>query len=226
MAAAPRYQVNYVGQERQPVLVIDQFLPQAERLVDYCAGKLAFNQSDSFYPGLRMPAPPEYDKFIAYQLRQFITDVFSTSIEKIRGARSVYSMVTTRPQALALQQCMPHCDAYNEFNLACVHYLCGPQQGGTSLYRHNSTGFESVNQERERTYMEALNKDVQRHSVARAYINSSTDIFTRTASYEAAFNRIVVYPGYVLHSGNIASSFAFDPNPRTGRLTLNTFFYF
>lgn len=226
MSAAFRYQVHHVGQERQPVLVVDQFLPQAERLVDYCASKLAFDRSDSFYPGLRMPAPPDYDKFIAYQLRHLIGDVFSTAIEKIRGARSVYSMVTTRPENLLPEQCMPHCDAYNEFNLACVHYLCGEQQGGTSLYRHISTGYESVNQARSSQYLAALDEDMRRYPVARGYINASSDIFARTVSYEAAFNRIVIYQGYVLHSGNIARDFSFDPNPRSGRLTLNTFFYF
>lgn len=45
--AAPtfQYQVEYVGQDRQPVLIIDNAFQQAEKLVDYCVANLAFHQA-------------------------------------------------------------------------------------------------------------------------------------------------------------------------------------
>ena len=226
--AAPtfQYQVEYVGQDRQPVLIIDNAFQQAEKLVDYCVANLAFHQADSFYPGIRMPGPANYDKFLARQLGVLMHQVFGTPIEKIRGARSVYSMVVTPPEALALTQRVPHSDSLSEQNLACVHYLCESRQGGTSLYRHRSTGYENINEQRYETYQAALTADMKRYGTPAGYINGSTEIFERTASYEARFNRLVMYRGFNLHSGNIAPDFAFDANPRSGRLTLNTFYFF
>jgi hypothetical protein len=40
------------------------------------------------------------------------------------------------------------------------------------------------------------------------------------------FNRLLIYRGASLRSGNIGPGFAFDANPRTGRLTLNLFLRF
>lgn len=220
------YRVDYVGRERQPVLIIDNVFQQAEKLVDYCIGNLNFHNADSFYPGIRMSGPQGYDKFLAVQLRPLIQRVFGMPIDRIRGARSVYSMVVTPPEKLGLFQRIPHCDSADENTLACVHYLCSPEHGGTSLYRHVSTGFENVNAQRQDAYRNALQADLERQGMPSGYINGSTPIFERTASYEAAFNRLVMYRGFNFHSGNIAADFPFDSNPGTGRLTLNTFYYF
>ena len=45
------------------------------------------------------------------------------------------------------------------------------------------------------------------------------------ANVDAMFNRMIIYPSNILHSGNIAADFNFDQNPATGRLTLNSFIY-
>lgn len=224
--ASFHYRVDYVGMDRQPVLIIDNAFQQAEKLVDYCTDHLSFHHADSFYPGIRMAGPKGYDKFLAVQLRPLIQHVFSTPIERIRGAKSVYSMVLTPPAELGLLQRIPHCDSNDENTLACVHYLCGKEHGGTSLYRHVSTGFENVNAQRQDAYQHALHSDLERYGTPSGYINGSTPVFERTASYDAAFNRLVMYRGFNLHSGNIAADFSFDANPKTGRLTLNTFYYF
>jgi hypothetical protein len=55
------------------------------------------------------------------------------------------------------------------------------------------------------------------------YINGDNQYYEQIGSYDAKFNRIVMYRGNVLHSANIAPDFNFDPNPRTGRLTLTSF---
>jgi len=51
-------------------------------------------------------------------------------------------------------------------------------------------------------------------------------MFERTVSFAAAFNRVIVYRSINLHSADIGPAFAFDGNPRCGRLTANTFFYY
>lgn len=51
-------------------------------------------------------------------------------------------------------------------------------------------------------------------------------MFERTLSLEAAFNRVLIYRSINLHSADIGPAFGFDANPKTGRLTANTFFYY
>jgi hypothetical protein len=54
-------------------------------------------------------------------------------------------------------------------------------------------------------------------------VEGDSELFERVAKYEAAFNRALIYRGNMLHSVNVPPGFVPDPNPRTGRLTLNTF---
>jgi len=55
------------------------------------------------------------------------------------------------------------------------------------------------------------------------YVNGSTALFEQIAAYDAVFNRALVYRGTSLHSGSLPPDFVPDANPRTGRLTVNTF---
>jgi hypothetical protein len=65
---------------------------------------------------------------------------------------------------------------------------------------------------------------VAEHGVPPAgFVNASTPLFEQLASYDAVFNRALVYRGTSLHSGSIPADFVPDSDPRTGRLTLNTF---
>lgn len=43
---------------------------------------------------------------------------------------------------------------------------------------------------------------------------------------QAEFNRMVIYKGSMLHAPYIDTAVSIDPNPKTGRLTVNTFYDF
>ena len=74
------------------------------------------------------------------------------------------------------------------------------------------------------SYIRAVNTEVRAKGVPPPrYVDGDTELFERTARYEAAFNRALIYRGSMLHSVNVPADFVPDPNPRTGRLTLNTF---
>ena len=51
-------------------------------------------------------------------------------------------------------------------------------------------------------------------------------MFERTQTFAAVFNRVLIYRSINLHSADIGPAFAFDADPRRGRLTANTFFYY
>lgn len=217
------YKVDFVGDERSPVLVVDNFLSVPEQLVDYCIANSQFNSTDAFYPGVRSPAPGEYIQALYQHLHEIIYSTFSLKGPMVKTVQSDFSMVVTPPAQLKTIQCMPHFDSLNEYELAAVHYLCDSTLGGTSLYRHRSTGYESVDQSRFPHYSTTLKNELLSCSYPQTYMNGDNDLFERVMSYEAAYNRIIVYPCNCLHSGNIASDFSFDRNPRQGRLTVNTF---
>ena len=217
------YRVDRVGSERQPVLVIDNFLSDPDSLIEFCARYIKLNRVDALYPGLRASAPEGYIQLIHYYLRDIIHSTFDIDDSMVKHVKADYSMVLTPPEQLKLPQCMPHYDSLITTELAAVHYLCGSEHGGTSLYRHRSTGFEYIDEARTDIYAEQLIRDLESAAYPKAYMNGSNHLFAQIASYEAVFNRIIIYRCTSLHSGNIAPDFSFEQNPRAGRLTINTF---
>jgi hypothetical protein len=216
-----------IGAQREPVLVVDNFLSSPELLID-CAADAAFDAvSDAFYPGSRTPVPPIYCFALRAFLGSLIGEAFGLSAGAITGELGHFSLVTTPPQKLQLVQRMPHFDNTNPKQLALLHYLCGQEHGGTSFYRHRHTGFEYIDESRVSAYRNALTADLAARGAPPAkYICGDDPLFERTASFNAEFNRVIIYRSINLHSADIGPKFSFDAGPRTGRLTANTFFYF
>jgi hypothetical protein len=219
------YKFYLVGRDQTPLLVIDNFIRDAHVLVDFCKANTNFSKVDNFYPGLRMAAPDTYIRAVNYYLVELLNNIFGLSQDKIAGGKSLYSMVVTPPDQLEINQCLPHIDSYLSGDLACVHYLCGKEKGGTSLYRHKKTGYEKITSETIEHYKQSVVDEGALRFERKSYMNGSNNYFEQIATVDAMFNRMVVYPSNVLHSGNIAADFNFDPDPATGRLTLNSFIY-
>ena len=76
----------------------------------------------------------------------------------------------------------------------------------------------------EEQYIRTVNAEVRASGMPPAqYVEGDSPLFERIASYQAAFNRMLIYRGSMLHSVNVPADFVPDTNPRTGRLTVNTF---
>jgi Family of unknown function (DUF6445) len=105
-----------------------------------------------------------------------------------------------------------------------LHYLCQPGDGGTAFYRHRTTGFETISASRLPDYSEFLEAEIARCGAPQAdYPRGDTPLFEQTYRVTAAFNRLVIYRGWTLHSGQIPDGHPLPADPRTGRLTINTF---
>lgn len=219
------YKAYLVGKEKTPLIVIDNFVKEPQLLIQFCIDTNRFNKADSFYPGLRMPGPELYIHAIHHYLGALIESTFGLKKDNWQGGRSVYSMVLTPPEAMNALQCIPHVDSFVRNDLACVHYLCDSTKGGTSLYRHKSTGFEIIDEQRDEHYNHVAMAEGVLDITPKSYMNGSNVFFEQIASVDAQFNRMVIYPTTALHSGNIAPDFNFDPNPSSGRLTLNSFIF-
>ena len=60
--------------------------------------------------------------------------------------------------------------------------------------------------------------------IARGYMCDSNDWFQKVLEVEPRWNRMVAYPGTVMHSGDIRAPQLLSGDPRRGRLTINGFF--
>ena len=219
---APTVRIDYIGEERQPVIVIDDFVadPMALRAE---AEALSYSVMGAFYPGIRAPVPEQtIDQFMA-PIVDLIAETFG-----FRGCVSLlnaaYSIVTTPPAQLAPIQRLPHYDGLDAERIALLHYLSPAAQGGTAFYRHRSTGYETVSQPRYARFAAALEADVARHGLPPpSYIAGDTPIYEQIARYDAKVNRALIYRGYSLHCGVLPPNQPLSADPRFGRLTVNTF---
>jgi hypothetical protein len=215
------WRIDHVGNDRAPVIVIENLWPDAQGLYEAAARRADYGQSSLYYPGVRCAAPREYATRVVAQLTDLIRTTFTLESD-IEITDSVYSLVTTAPKDLVPFQRVPHFDSVDRGRLALLHYLCA--SGGTSFYRHRSSGLETITAETQEAYIRAVNVEVRASGVPPAqYPEGSTDLFERTAKYDAAFNRALLYRGNMLHSVNVPAGFVPDPDPRTGRLSVNTF---
>lgn len=219
--ARPEARLSRLGREGEPLLRVDRLMRDAGALVDYAANENRFAPAygpDGGYPGLRAPAPLDYVEAVVRALDPVLRDAFGLRAVRLGRAECNFSLITLDPRELAPSQRVPHVDTTDPLQFALLHYLCGPEHGGTAFYRHRATGYEAITPDRLPRYEAARTTD---RDPASGYIAGDTDAFEQVAGVDAAFDRLVVYRSRQLHSGLVAG--AGSPDPRKGRLTANIF---
>jgi hypothetical protein len=228
-AADPRVEIQHVGAEQHPVLILDGLLSGAEGLVEFAEAVVLapVKAAANFYPGVRAPAPRDYVQALVKALRPHLATVFGAPIDGKAHITSALSMATLPADQASLAQRLPHIDTTSPSQLAILHYLCGPEHDGTAFYRHRATGFEAVAPERGEAYFAALREEMRAagDGSGDGYIVASSPLFEQTAVIAPAFNRIIVYASNLLHAGMLPAR-PLSLDPRVGRLTANTFFRF
>jgi hypothetical protein len=217
-----RVSVELKGHEKQPIVAIDNYCENPAALVDL-ARALTFSPIGQFYPGIRAAtSAAEYGALFG-PLADILRGVFGYGA-RARVDECYFSLVTTRPSDLAPIQRMPHFDGVEPDRIAVLLYLCPPEHGGTSFYRHRSTRFETVGAARLDGYRARLEADVRAHGLPEdGYIQGDTPVFEHVSRYAAQFNRMLIYRGVNLHCADIDNAFSFAANPHDGRLTVNAF---
>jgi hypothetical protein len=222
LPSSPAHRVLHVGSDREPVLIVDDLLLDPDALVRRAeTGEPFQHQDGDFYPGIRKPLDMAYAGDVYAHLRELLLATFGG--DAVTPLSSVLSLATTPEGALRPIQSVPHFDSVDRHRIASVHYLCDERFGGTSFYRHRSTGFESMDARRLADYAPRLKQEVMAQG-ARSfrYIRGHTALFERTARVDAKFNRAIFYRSNLLHSGDIAVAAGLSGDPRRGRLTANT----
>ena len=236
------YQFIHIGNERTPILIIDDLVENPEDLIDLAGftvgnGEKFQHQKSDFYPGIRKNAPQSYQTVIGQSLFSLLKSSLFLPEKKVEKSSNYYtvsylevlmsafSIATTKPEYLKPIQMLPHFDTPSDNQLAMVHYLCDENHGGTSIYRHKKTGFERITESRHREYRQLLKRQAisEKLHINPKYIDGDTVLFERLYSVEAKMNRAVIYPSNLLHSGNIRPSSGLCSTPESGRLTISSF---
>ena len=210
-----------IGAERLPLLCIDGLLLDPGELVDHARNAM-FVDVGSNYPGVRAPAPAQYVNALLEAVNGPVAEAFGapmcTDLEMC-----AFSMITTPPEKLQPRQRNPHFDGPEIDRIAFIHYLCAPEQGGTSVYRHRATGLAEITPANLAGYQSVLAAELARQVPAQGYVRDATGLFERIHTVGAMFNRLIIYKGNALHSGDIGPGTVLSEDPARGRLTINGF---
>ncbi len=215
--------VDYIGNERAPVVCIEDAWSDPRSLVEAATARNDYSIRSLYYPGVRSSSPPEYARAITAQVRDLVMSTFGFSGD-LAITDSTFSLVATPLEKLVAFQRVPHFDSTDPNRIAVLHYLCGAEHGGTAFYRHRSSGIEGITDENRERFTRAVNAEVKVSGMPPArFIDEDTESFERIARYDCAFNRVLIYRGRNLHSVNTPPGFVPSSDPRNGRLTVNTF---
>ncbi|MGB6229849.1 MAG: DUF6445 family protein [Litorimonas sp.] len=219
MSETRAFEVQRVGRSGQPVVVIDDFHPEPDRL-RAMAARARYRQLSPYYPGIQAPADPRHLDPVKVLLAEILRETFDLG-GGVNLAQCTFSMVTMPDATLAPIQRLPHVDTTDPGRIALLHYLSGEDTGGTAFYRHRATGAEVLTADSYDAYRIALEAEGLPKS---GYMRGSDERFERIGHVAARPNRAVLYRSHLLHSGQIPNDLPFTDDPATARLTLNTFF--
>lgn len=213
------------------VLCIDDFLATPQALIEF-AGSTDFEPYPGMrerkgYPGVRAAAPEDYSLSLIDFAEPLIRQLFEVPANRaIRKSMCAMSLLTVPAELLGPLQRTPHFDSSTPYHIAALLYLCGPEHGGTAFYRHNATNFDRITPDTVDHYLDTYYQEINHKKPEQTFFRNDNCFFTQTGFIEAKFNRLVLYKGSLLHSAVVNPQRSVDPNPTSGRLTVNTFFDF
>ncbi|MBR9726830.1 DUF6445 family protein [Shewanella intestini] len=223
-----RPQVIRIGNQQTPVIIIDDFAKDLSTLRQVAANSTFEQQDSSYYPGVRAPLPQSYPIEVINQVFQLIYDVYAIPKHlRIKPQNWVFSLISQAPATLMPLQRLPHFDTPDPFHFAILHYLNDAPYGATGFFRHKSTGYERINQQNIDHYFDSANAFLTQHKQATpSYFTDSDEHYELYEQIAYKANRLVIYPGSLLHSTLVNPATDIDSSVHTGRLTANIFLQF
>ncbi|WP_288132507.1 DUF6445 family protein [Microbulbifer sp.] len=220
--------IEHIGNDKTPILTLDSFDMFTAPLRNAAYQATFAPDVKTYYPGVRAPIPKEAVVAVLRGLFRQLYPVFDIPRHlRLKPRDANFSLITRAPSALGDLQRIPHFDTSNPYFFALLLYLNPGPHGGTGFFRHKSTGYERVSEERAETYFSVADQFLQQQGGPSAgYVKESRDDYELFHEIEYRQHRLTVYPGNVLHSILVDEQADISADPKTGRLTANLFFEF
>jgi hypothetical protein len=199
---------------RLPVLIVDDAFRDPQHVRE-TALTLAYEPPDYPYPG-RIAVPPTQDGSLEAFLKavldlvnqQYLPNIPPIAADSRRITRfsrvlSDFAITDVHPDALAETQRKPHTDPVPIFGLV---YLNPEERGGTLFFDPP--------------------KGVPHGRDRHGYTARDDSVYPFVGKIEGRFNRLAVYPGFILHTAEIAGDWIKGDERRTSpRLTQRLVFF-
>ncbi len=218
------YSVENFGQEKEPVIIMDNFSEKLDLLLSHGKSQY-YTPASAYYPGLQATGDKNYLSLRRVELPEIMSSVFGLS-HGLDIESCMYAVVNRPPEKLAIGQRLPHYDGHEPTLFALLHYIQGDKDAGTAFYRHRRTGFETITKARAESYRRGLEADNDEFGVPKAqYFYGNDPRYEMIGEVKARPDRAIIYRGQSLHSGCIPNGTTDNITLKTARITLNTFLW-
>lgn len=226
----PQAQVHWLelGQSRTRALMIEDALTDLTQIRRDAAAVQFREDKGSYYPGVRAELPQAYARAVLEAVYPLLLQLVQPPPEyRLMPQQWYLSLLTTPAAQLQPLQRLPHFDKAEPLHLAILHYLAEGPHGGTGFFRHDATGFDSILPAQQQQYFSALQQQLTAQGgAAPGFPSPATPHFSLYQGLAYKPNRLLIYPGHLLHSALVEPATDLSADPLTGRLTANLFVQF
>jgi hypothetical protein len=183
-----------------PVIQIDNFFNRPDN-IRQAALRLPYQAPPYPYPGklAEVPEPNRSLSELKRKLLQLVNRAYlprvppitreGSRVSAFRQVHVDFAVVDVHPDELSQEQRLPHTDPVPVFGLV---YLNQEERGGTLFFRQKGSPNQAF-------------------ATGSGYVTSSTEDFELLGRIEPAYNRLVIYPGFIPHSGEISGDWISGP---------------
>lgn len=195
-----------------PVLLADNLFADPDRVRETALG-LPYEPAGAYYPGRRARLPQNHaglQQFVR-KIAGLVTQAYLPQLppfpdgrrpNRIQKVETDFAITDAHPEALTGEQTRPHIDHVPLFGLV---YLNQVDRGGTLFFRPRSNTAPPPRS---------------------GYQTESDDFAELVGKIEGRFNRLAIYPGFILHSGEVKGDWIeSDERLKSPRLTQRIMFF-
>ena len=223
------FSIEYIGQDKTPIIIFDNYIENVDDLVNDIIENGQFKPDEiSYYPGNRSAIPKSLIVSYLKPLMDVLYRVYKVPNNLQPAPKDNYfSLISTKPKELSAMQSWPHFDTPNPNLIAIIHYINKNEHGGTAFFKHNKSGLDRIDNQSIETYLKhADNYFTSLNTNAFDYCDEQHSEFTCYKKIAYKPNRLIIFPGQLLHSSLVNTDTDLSSNPEEGRLTANMFIEF
>jgi len=216
-----------LGDSAESALRVDNAVLNLQQIRTACASLAFSSDAGSFYPGIRAMMPRPYAQAVLEAVYPLLQHLLQPPAHfRLQPRQLFFSLLTSQPQTLQPAQRLPHFDTPSAYHAAILHHLAPGPHGGTAFYRHNASGLCRISKDNQTLYFSSLNQQLAQKPLPLQYPSTDCDGFTLLKVIAHRPNRLLIYPGSVLHSALVDPATDLSADPLQGRLTANLFVEF